>query len=152
MPGPEGPFGPTGPQGVQGIQGTTNFPGAWTSYTPVLTQGGVTNITKTVGYAKYVVLGNTVIGTVYLRPTALGDDGLPISVSLPVTAVMPINTVIGNGLVYSTYLTAAYPCAVVVASSTTASFWATGTGRMGSNPAFPVYPGDWVMASFQYEK
>lgn len=150
--GPKGDLGPTGPQGIQGIQGTTNFPGAWTSYTPTLSQGGITNISKTVTYAKYVVMGNTVFGQIYLRPTALGEDTTTFTVSLPVATVAPTNTVIGTGLCYSTYSTTTFVCAATVASSTTISFWVQGLGRAGVNPSFPLYPNDWVMASFQYEK
>lgn len=150
--GPQGPLGPTGPQGIQGIQGTTNFPGAWTSYTPTLAQGSVTSIAKTTVYAKYVVMGNTVFGQVYLRPTALGEDATLLTISLPTSTVAPTNTVIGSGLVYSGFLTQTLVGALSVASSTTASLWLQGTGRAGVSPAFGIYPGDWVMASFQYEK
>jgi hypothetical protein len=105
-----------------------------------------------VTYAKYVVMGNTVVGQVYLRPTSVGDDGSAFAITLPTSTVAPVNTVVGTGLVYSTYLTSTRVCAATIASSSTVSFWVEGTGRAGGTPSFPLYPGDWVMASFQYEK
>lgn len=150
--GIQGPLGPTGPQGIQGIQGTTNFPGAWTSYVPTLAQGGAPSISKTIVYAKYVVMGNTVFGQFYLRATAIGDDLGVITISLPTPTIAPTNTVVGTGLVYSGYLTSTTIAVLSVSSSTTLSLWCQGTQRVGAAPGFPIYPSDWIMGSFQYEK
>jgi hypothetical protein len=58
--------------------------GAWTDYTPTLTQS--VTVTKTVTYAKYLKLGRTVHVSAILTVTGSGTPSQAIAVGLPVTA------------------------------------------------------------------
>lgn len=76
--------------------------GQWLSWTPTLGQGGTTNITKTVNYARYMKIGRTIIGSFYLTATGAGTGATSVSVTLPVNinatqAAFP--TMIGGGFV-----------------------------------------------------
>lgn len=58
--------------------------GAWTAYTPTLTQSGT--VTKTVDSARYTQVGKTITAQVYLTVTGSGTGGVGVLVGLPVTA------------------------------------------------------------------
>lgn len=71
---------------------------SWTSYTPVLTQGGA--VTKTVNNARYIQIGKVVTVAFALTVTGSGTAANTITVSLPVPAA---NTTWagGAGIAYS---------------------------------------------------
>lgn len=71
--------------------------GAWTSYTPTLTQAGT--VTKTVTYARYIKLGRMVTVQAYLVVTGSGSSATLIEVTLPFTAAQS-GIVVGNFYIY----------------------------------------------------
>lgn len=75
--------------------------GAWTSYTPSLTQGS--DITKTVTYSKYAKLGRTVIWAFKMTMTEAGAGSSNTTLTLPVTAAATtVNIPFGTGEVWNT--------------------------------------------------
>jgi hypothetical protein len=74
--------------------------GAWTTYTPVLTQSGA--VAKTVTYAKYIKLGRLCIVNMRLDVTGTGTANNVITVSAPFTAAYASTNTIGSGWVYAT--------------------------------------------------
>jgi hypothetical protein len=94
--------------------------GAWTSYTPTLTQSG--SVTNTVSYAKYVRLGRTIIANVFLTVTGTGTGGAAVIVSVPVAASISGYTA-GTGKIYDSSATVAYNGTAELVSTTTVRFW-----------------------------
>ena len=68
--------------------------GAWTTFSPTLTQSGT--VTKTDSYCKWTRNGRTIHATTYVTATASGTTANPATLSLPVTAVAPAPTRIGS--------------------------------------------------------
>jgi hypothetical protein len=73
--------------------------GAWTTYTPVLTQSGA--VAKTVTYAKYIKLGRLCIVNMRLDVTGTGTANNVITVSAPFTAAYASTNTIGSGWFYN---------------------------------------------------
>lgn len=90
--------------------------GAWTAYTPTLTQSGA--VTKTVDRAKWVQIGKTVHVHVFLTVTGTGTANSTVTVSLPVNLLLAGITV-GAGRLYDDSAGAVYR-GVVVGDGTTA--------------------------------
>ena len=116
------------PPASWGVQVNANFDavyddvlaklGAWTSYTPTVTQGVA--VSKTVTYAKYVKLGRTVIGNMLLAITSSGTVSTQITVTTPVTAAQAGNIAIGQAYFYDA--TRNVPLTGVLSSTTAFSF------------------------------
>lgn len=128
--------------------------GAWTTYAPTLTQSG--SVTHTATYAKYMRVGRTIIGQVYLSVTGTGTASNVVTVSLPVTAGAPTSgVVIGAGSITDSSASAYYNGAAFLASSTTVAIFhgaggvASGLGVNGFSAA--LASGDVVTVSFTYE-
>lgn len=72
--------------------------GAWTAYTPTLTQS--TTVTKTVTYAKYTRIGRMIVAQIILTCTGAGTAANMVAIGLPVAAAAPLFTVTGQGYIY----------------------------------------------------
>jgi hypothetical protein len=71
----------------------------WTSWTPVLEQGGT--VTATINYAKYVKIGDTIIASCNLTATGSGTGNNEIFISgLPVNMTTGIS--VGSGKIVDT--------------------------------------------------
>jgi hypothetical protein len=70
---------------------------AWTSYTPTVAQGATSNIAKTTTYAKYLLVGKTVMVQVNLGMTGTGTSTNAITCTVPVAAASPGFRDIGTG-------------------------------------------------------
>lgn len=88
--------------------------GAWTSYTPTLTQSAT--IGKTVTYARYVKLGRLVIAQGVLVATSSGSSNNIIQIGIPVPAVQ---TLIPVGQLWWVASGVYYPVAAALGTSTT---------------------------------
>ncbi len=155
------PAAGTRPPAGWGLQVNDNFDyihdeiiakmGAWTSYTPTLTQSG--SVTKTVNYAKYNKIGRRVIGATHMTCSSTGTAGNSITVGLPVTAASFTGTpIIGTFWVYDITATTGYLGALIMVSTTTAVGWGSGySGNIGSTPNFGLATNDQVGFSFAYE-
>lgn len=134
--------------------------GAWSTYTPTLSQGGTT-VTKTVNHARYMQFGKTVMGSVYMTATSAGSAGLTMRSSFPVTPVASIynNTQsfggsIGAGGFYKS-TGAQYNFTVQCLGNGTDSlgFFADGSGGslFGQYPTVTFASGDHIFFTFMYE-
>lgn len=106
-----------------------NGPGAWTAYTPTLTQSG--SVSKTVTYARYMKIGRAVFVQVFLTLTGSGTAANGVTISLPFTAVNgganPQEC--GTGFIFDTSAGAGYPGqAIIHPTTSTVAF------RAASNP------------------
>lgn len=91
--------------------------GAWTGYTPVLTQG--VTVTKTVTYAKWQQFGKTVFVQALLSVTGSGTASTLVTVDTPATAAQQ-QLIVGSGYVYDASTNQVYK--VIVELSTTGLF------------------------------
>lgn len=134
--------------------------GAWTTYTPGLSQS--VTVTKTVNHARYMQVGKTVMGSVYMTATSAGTGGLTMRSSFPVTPIASIynNTqsfgaTIGSGGFYKASGTVQYNFSVqcIGGGSDSLAFYANGTGGslFGQYPALAIASGDHIFFNFTYE-
>lgn len=124
--------------------------GAWTTFTPTLTQSNTP--TKTVTYASYLKLGRMVTGHVVMTVTSAGTAANPIIVGLPVAMAGTGNLVIGSGWVYDASGVIGYSGALIRVTSTTAIIWAHGeTNNVGADPNFALANTDQISYQFTYE-
>jgi hypothetical protein len=127
--------------------------GAWTSYTPTLTQLGA--VTKTVTYAKYQRVGRLIVAEMLLAVTGTGTAANIVTVSLPVTAAQAGNIAVGSGYIYDVSAALTYKGIVVLNSTTTATMFPTNTttgGALGADTfTAGLAAGDAVTLNVTYE-
>lgn len=125
--------------------------GAWTTYTPTLTQSAT--VTKTVTFAHYGRAGRLIYGNVLLTVTGTGTASNAVQIGLPVAAVAGGNTPIGVLAIFDTSASTWYHGASCISTSTTALGNPNGfTGSLGVvsfTAALAV--GDLVGIQFLYE-
>lgn len=91
--------------------------GAWTSYTPSLTQSGA--VTKTDTYAKYQRVGRLITAQCFLTVTGSGTANNPVVIGLPVQAASTTgNHPVGTMFIFDNG-TAWYHGVCLLASTTT---------------------------------
>lgn len=129
---------------------------AWTSYTPTVAQGGASNISKTVHYAKYEQVGKTVRVQVYVVITGGGSADNPITVTLPVAAAASGAVTwltIGNGYVWNNSGPLSHGTHAILNTTTTVAFFTTisliGTTASGFGEA--LANNDAISFTVQYE-
>jgi hypothetical protein len=124
---------------------------AWTSFTPTLSQGVSTNISKTVTYAKYAQLGKVVFCNIRLSITGTGTAGSGILVSLPLASATG-NIIIGAGGYFdasvNNYTGWAFCSGTLNVGLVTHT---NGDNLVGVNPNFAVASGDIVNLHLVYE-
>lgn len=81
--------------------------GAWTSYTPTLTQNNIA-VAKTVNAARYQKIGRTVHFVAKLTLTANGTAGTPVRVGLPIAAFDTTDFYCGSGILFDASAAAVY--------------------------------------------
>lgn len=135
----------------------TLFPvgvGAWTSYTPTLTQS--VTVTKTVNYARYMKVGRMVTCAVNLGVTGAGTAANAVVLGLPLTSAVASATPCGTGFIFDSSTGLAYPALVLLDSTTAVQFLSTqstGVARLGAGGswALALANADSVNAVFTYE-
>jgi hypothetical protein len=98
--------------------------GAWTTWTPTITQGG--GVTCTVTRASQARYGRTIVATAFLTVTGAGTAGSLVTLSLPVTAAYGTG-VIGSGAISDLSAARTYPGLASLESTTSFSFLGTST-------------------------
>lgn len=129
------------------------LPGAYTGYTPTLTQGGT--VTKTVTRARHHKVGRDTTVRVYLDITGAGVSG-SIVVGLPFASAFADGEVIGSGFVHDASAGATYNGNIVQTSTTTVTFARTdapivGGGRIGADPVLVLANGDVITFTASFE-
>jgi hypothetical protein len=127
--------------------------GAWTTWTPVVTQSGA--VAVTVNRAVYARYGRTIHWKCQLTVTGTGTASQPIYVSVPVTGAAATDSHNGSGYLFDTSAATFYPCVVVAASTTTTQM----LGTAGTNPTLgagggftaALAAGDQILLSGTYE-
>lgn len=110
--------------------------GAWTSWTPTITQSGSVAFTNTGSrYARY---GRTIHASFYMTVTGSGTGANNIVISLPVTAAAGF-CAFGVGVLFDTSATTSSTFVVVNTSTTQFSLAATALSVASSAP----YLGSW---------
>ena len=130
------------------------FFSAWTSWTPTVAQGATSNISKTVSYAKYVLVGKLAIANVRLDMTGAGTAGSTLTISVP-SAITSASTSprLGGAHIFDSSTSTRYTGQAEWVTSTTLSFvgdW-SGNGAWGVNPNLAVASGDQIGFSVMYE-
>lgn len=139
----------TGDAVNKGQLDTATGAGAWTSWTPTVSQPS--SVTNTNTYSRYVRIGRTIHFVCRLDITGTGTSGSEITVSLPVTAAAGGGLVVGSGIVVDNG-TAFYVGVAVTASGTTMQIATYGNvGYVGANPSFALASGDIVHVYGTYE-
>ena len=128
--------------------------GAWSTYTPTLTQSG--SVAKTVNHASYARFGRMIVVDVKLTATASGSSNNRITVSLPVTAASAaVGGISGYWMIKdnSTGDYEAQGSGVRIYTSTTASLSDAGgdAGLSASDAPNTLASGDTVWMSCIYE-
>ncbi len=122
--------------------------GAWTTYTPVITQSGT--VTHTATYAKYLQIQKLVVATVNLSVTGTGTAGNDITVTVPVTAAANAST-IGAGRILDSG-TSNYTGSAEMASTTAVVIIGYNQAApIGTTPSFGLAAGDSVRFMVVYE-
>lgn len=128
--------------------------GAWTAFTPTLTQSAT--VTKTVTYAKYVRLGRVISANISVVVTGAGTASNAIVAGLPVAVATGV-TMLGVGYIYDASANAVYKATVEVGSPTTSALFrpasATGNDFLGANAPMTaaLASGDLIVYAVTYE-
>lgn len=97
--------------------------GAWTAYTPTLTQSGT--VTATVGHAVWARWGRLIVVNVNLTVTGTGTGANAVTVTLPVTAARS-GTTNGTGHIFDSSANTVYTANVITPTTSTVQFYAQG--------------------------
>jgi hypothetical protein len=129
--------------------------GAWTTWTPTLTQSGT--VTATVTSAVYGRWGRLIVGQFRLSVTGSGTGSNAVTVSLPVTSART-SVPVGSGGIYDVSAVLNYTGNVSLNTTTTLGFEPQGVGvsanllgATGSGFTAALASGDIIQAFFVYE-
>jgi hypothetical protein len=127
--------------------------GAWTTWTPTLTQSGT--VTATVTSAVYGRWGRLIVGQFRLSVTGTGTSSNTVTVSLPVTSARS-GVSVGSGGIYDVSAALNYTSNVSLNTTTTLVFEPHGGGVSASPLGLVVFTaalasGDIVQGFFMYE-
>lgn len=126
------------------------FFSAWTSWTPVVTQGGTVTVTN--NDSKYVKVGRLVIGRLYVTVTGSGSGGTAVTITLPVAqpAALPV---VGAGWIYDANPGTRYNFTMETPTTTTFAMtgdW-SGNTTWGASPNLALAAADQIRCMFAYE-
>lgn len=99
--------------------------GAWTSFTPTLTQS--VTVTKTVTYARYIKIGRLCAFYLNLAVTGSGTASNVVVIGLPLTAGQTDSMIIGSGFILDTSVSTLYTGTCSTASTTTFTMFPNST-------------------------
>lgn len=122
--------------------------GAWTSWTPAVTQSGSVTVTNT--RSRYGRWGRMIVATFDLSVTGSGTTSNNITVSLPVTAAAA-GAGGGAGLILdsgNTYYVGFWDLAT---TTTIVLYTDSNANPAGTNPAFALASGDGLSGTITYE-
>jgi hypothetical protein len=128
--------------------------GAWTSWTPTVTQSGSVTVTNT--RSRYARWGRLIVFNGVLAVTGSGTGSNIVTVSLPVTAAVGYGMA-GNGYIYDVSATGYYSGNIEMQSTTTFGLLSTATdgnsspflGNVGFTAA--LASGDGIRFAGMYE-
>lgn len=123
--------------------------GPWQDWTPTVTQGVA--VTVTVNYARYAVIGNTVVLACELTMTSTGTAGNTIIVAgIPIAPNRTGNFCAGSGYISSG---SNYSVAVMLVGASDFRFMGYNTaGYMGASPSLTLAAGNVISFTATYER
>lgn len=125
--------------------------GAWSTYTPTVTQSG--SVTATTTAASYTTIGKLIIGYVFMTITGTGSANNAVIISLPVVNATT-SVVIGSGFIFDSSVPQLFPGSVIAGSTTMALEIAgngSTAGSTGSGFTAALANGDQLRWCFAYE-
>jgi hypothetical protein len=128
--------------------------GAWTTWTPTVTQSGSVTVTNT--RSRFARYGRTIHWTMDLSVTGSGTGGNAIEVSLPVAAAASAGVIGGTGLLTDSSTSDVFPFIIDPSTTTTVQLKSTssssGSGLLGVAVfTAALASGDIIRASGTYE-
>jgi hypothetical protein len=124
--------------------------GAWTDWTPTVTQTGA--VTKTVTKARYLQVGKLVIVNFDLAITGSGTGSSSVIVSLPVTPLTAHARMVGSGQILDISTTTSYACSIGIVSGSLQFYNdASQNSSWGFYPSTALANGDAVNGTVTYE-
>jgi hypothetical protein len=130
--------------------------GAWTSWTPTVTQSGSVTVTNT--RSRYARYGRTIVASFDLTVTGSGSANNAITVSLPVTAAAAGVVPVGTARLVDTGTSTTFGAICVLATTTTIWLNQTSTnstttilGSTSSENATALASGDIIAGTVTYE-
>ena len=129
-----------------------NIPGAWQSWTPVVSQPG--SITLTTSYGKYTQINKTIIAQMFVVITGTGTSATSIFVSLPVTAAGSEGRSVGSGMFYDASANSIYVVSAQMQTTTTVSLYSdltSSSSLFGVAPNIALAANDQIRLTFTYE-
>lgn len=126
--------------------------GRWLAWTPTITQS--VNVTKTINYARYTVLDNTVIMYAHMSVTGAGVGGNSIIIGgmpLAPSSIGASGTAIGAGYIFDTGV-AIYSNTVVAVGANDFRFVGYNALYLGLVPNFGLANGDIISFQATYER
>jgi hypothetical protein len=128
---------------------TGNSTGAWTAFTPTITQSG--NVTFS-GPMRYTRIGRTVHANCALSVSGSGTAGNIVTVSLPITANAAL-PVVGAAWIYDASTGTRYICTADLQSTTTVAFQhdTSGSSAWGAAPSIGLASTDQIRFGITYE-
>jgi hypothetical protein len=124
---------------------------AWQTFSPVVSQGVSTNISKTVDYSSYSRSANTCSWNCLLSLTGTGTTANSITLSLPIAAAVPQYAVIGTALIKRSSTQYVLAAVISDSESTKVAFQSNAAGLAGVDPVFALAPDDVISISATYE-
>jgi len=127
--------------------------GAWTSWTPTVTQSGSVTVTNT--RSRFARYGRTIIATFNLSVTGTGTASNSVSVSLPVTAAAS-GIASGTGALTDASASITYLAVTWIGSTTAINLFGTSTDGAGVALGSAIFTaalasGDTLQATLVYE-
>lgn len=125
--------------------------GAWTTYSPTVTQGAST-VSRTANYAKYSRIKSHVWVQLRLTLTSNSSDSGPVTITLPVTAATTSLTV-GSGLYYNNDGSRYKVIALTQTTGTVRLYVTSNTedDQIGSSPNISASTSDEIALNLHYE-
>lgn len=127
------------------------------SYTPTISQGASTNITKTMSYSNWMNMGTWVLWQFLVTLTGTGTAGSGVTITLPANCDRSgLRTVLGTGMIWDNSTTINYSGVWVAASASTIQFISDGTtalgNRWGTFPNIAIATDDLFQGQLVYKK
>jgi hypothetical protein len=130
-----------------------NAIGAWTSYTPTVTQNGTRTVT--VNHAEYSQINKLCLVNLDVTLTDAGTTANLVTVTVPINLGSSLGRVSGSGLLYDLSATDVVLLTAIYNSASTVRFVTEATtdpaSGLGVNPAFALASGDVLSLSLMYE-
>lgn len=125
---------------------------AGSTFVPIISQGATTNIAKTVTKSQWHYDGDMIEWEGEFAMTAAGTAGSPVTVTLPVNALIAVNGCMGSAMVFDAAPAGTYVCIPATSAVGIMSFLpdAQAGNFWGVNPSLALASGDGIRFMVRY--